>query len=143
MNATADIKLSKREALSVFCFLELSYSSVLEQKLEIVKQSKDYSLLPDIKYLLLVVRIWKRYKSEKIRDIAQDTIELFLKDIYRDENRKLSMVDLKFMIPFVFSFRNVRSQKEMKQIKHSEDYVRSFQKHFQALVYKEKQLSLF
>jgi hypothetical protein len=26
------------------------------------------------------------------------------------------------MIPFIFSFRNVRSKKAMKQIKHNEDY---------------------
>ena len=143
METAEAIKLSKREALSVFCFLELSYSSVLEQKLELVKSSGDYSLLSELKYLFLVVNIWKSYKSEKIRDIAQDTMELFINDIYRDENRRLSMNDLKFMIPFVFSFRNVRSQKAMKLIKHSENYVRSFQECFQALAHKEKQPSLF
>ena len=143
MKPTEAIKLSKREALSIFCFLEIGYSSVLEQKLEIVKLSKDYTLITEIKYLLLVIRIWKSYKSEKIRDIAQDTMELFIKDIYQDQNRRESMTDLKFMIPFVFSFRNVRSQKAMKLIKHSENYVRTFQQQFQALTHKEKQLSLF
>jgi hypothetical protein len=143
MEPTEAIKLSKREALSIFCFLEIGYSSVLEQKLEIVKNTRDYSLLPELKYLFLVLKIWKCYKSEKIRDIAQDTMELFIKDIYRDENRRLSMTDLKFMIPFVFSFRNVRSQKAMKQTNHSENYVRYFQQKFQELAHKEKQLSLF
>lgn len=143
METTEAIKLSKREALSIFCFLEISYSSVLEKKLEIVKQSKDYSLLPDIKYLLLVVRIWKSYKSEKIRNVAQDTMEMFIKDIYRDENRRLSINDLKFMIPFVFSFRNVRSKKAMRQTNHTENYVRFFQKNIQALAHTQKQLSLF
>ena len=30
--------LSKQEALSIFCFLELEYSRVLEEKLDIVKR---------------------------------------------------------------------------------------------------------
>ena len=143
MEQSEAIKLSKREALSIFCFLEIGYSNVLEQKHEIVKKSPEYSLISEIKCLLLVVNIWKRYKSEKIRNIVQDIMELFIKDIYNDENKRISINDLKFMIPFIFSFRNVRSKKAMKQIKHNEDYVKYFQNNFQSLVHPQKQLSLF
>ena len=70
-------------------------------------------------------------------------MELFIKDLYQDENRRISMNEFKFMIPFIFSFRNVRSHKAMKQTIHDEDYVRFFQNNFQALTSKQKQFSLF
>ncbi|MDO9153558.1 MAG: hypothetical protein Q7U47_07625 [Paludibacter sp.] len=133
METKEAIKLSKQEALSIFCFLEISYSNVLEQKLEIIKNSRECSLLPDIKNLLLVVKIWKNYKSEKIRDIVQYTMELFIKAIYQSENRRLSMNNLKFILPLVFSFRKVRSQKAMKHTAHNEDYLRYFRNNFKAL----------
>jgi hypothetical protein len=143
MESTEAIKLSKQEALSIFCFLELSYISVLGHKLDLVKNSRDYSLLPEIKYLLLVVRIWKNYKSEKIRIFIQDIVELYINQIYKDENRMLMMTDLKFMIPFIFSFRNARSKKMVKQTAHNEEYVKLFQRNFQFLTQYQNQLSLF
>lgn len=143
METSESIKLSKQEALSIFCFLELDYSSVLEQKLDLVKNSRDYNLLPEIKYLLLVVQIWKNYKSEKIRNFIQDIVELFINQIYKDENKILSITDLKFMTPFIFSFRNARSKKIVKQTAHNEEYVKYFQRNFQVLANTQKQLSLF
>ena len=143
METSESIKLSKQEALSIFCFLELGYSNVLEQKLDLVKNSRDYNLLPEIKYLLLVVRIWKSYRSVKIRIFIQDIMELFINQIYKDENRMLLMTDLRFMIPFIFSFRNARSHKAVKQTAHNEEYVKHFQRNFQALAHTQKQLSLF
>ncbi len=130
MEASAAMRLSKQEALSIFCFLEIGYSQVLEQKLEIVKLNRNDNLLTEMKRLLLVVRIWKTYKSDKIRNIVQDTTELFIKDIYQDENRKLSINDLTFMIPFVFSFRHVSSKQELRQIKHNESYMKCFRKSY-------------
>lgn len=143
MEGSESIKLSKQEALSIFCFLELDYSGVLEQKLEILKKSKDYSLLTEMKCLILVVQIWKSYKSENIRIFIQDIVKLFINQIYKDENRMLLMTDLKFMIPFIFSFRNASSKKMVKQTTHNEEYVKLFQKNFQAFAHTQKQLSLF
>ena len=132
------MSLSKQEALSIFSFLEIGYFRVLEQKLEIVKQSRSDNLLSEMKRLLLVVKIWKSYKSDKIRNIVQDTTELFIKDIYQDENRRLSIHDLTFLIPFVFSFRHVSSKQELRQIKHSESYMKYFRKSYREVVRRKK-----
>jgi hypothetical protein len=134
MEASEAMRLSKQEALSIFSFLEIGYSQVLEQKFEIVKLNRSDNLLTEMKRLLLVVRIWKTYKSDKIRNIVQDTTELFIKDIYQDENRKLSINDLTFMIPFVFSFRHVHSKKQLRQIKHNESYMKCFRKSYREVM---------
>lgn len=133
MEPTEAIKLSKQEALSIFCFLEVGYSSVLEEKMKQVKNNPNAQKVYDIKLLVYIVSVLKCYKSVRISEIVQDALSLIINDLY--VRKSVYEVDeLKFLFRFVFQFRNVKNKKEMPNIIDNE-YVAAFQKQYRGFVF--------
>ena len=133
MEAKEAMRLTKQEALSLFCFLEINYSSVLENKLAILIGHPDSELLLEMKRMFLIITILKSYKSIRVRDAIQDTTALFIRDFYRDEQGRISVNDFGFLIRFLFRFRNVRLKNEILKLKHNEAFVVYFKKCYQEL----------
>ncbi len=133
METSESIKLSKQEALSIFCFLELGYSSVLDEKIKQVRLNPSQQKVFDLKMLVAVVSVWKHYQSTKIREITQDALFLIINDLYVSKS-VFYIKNLKFLFRFVFQFRNVKNKKEIPNIIDSE-YVAAFQKQYRGFVF--------
>jgi hypothetical protein len=126
MEVRESMRLTKQEALSLFSYLEIEYTSVLNDKMQILKENPDTVLLNEMKRMVLVIKIYDHYKSPKVRDTIQDITALFIRDFYRDENRRISIRELSFLIQFIFSFRNVRVKKEIPLLKHNTSFLSYF-----------------
>lgn len=86
-----------------------------------------------MKRMMLLISIWERYKSEKVRDKIMDLNACFIGDFYSEASQRISIMELSFMVHLSFSYRNVKTKNEILLLKHDESFMNYFRECYSKL----------